>query len=463
MRSRIQHEITEIKDRLLQMSSMSEEAVRTAIQASQRQDSELAKRVMEQDWEIDYAEVEIHGLILRTLALQQPMAVDLRFLAAALQITSQLERAGDHAVNIAEQVINLTEKSNIIAVASPNLTDMARQALKMLADAINSFVYNDADLAYRVISQDKEVDDLYTKVLSEEIKTMEKDVSEVRPGVYHIILAINIERIADLATNIAEDVVFLVEGRLIRHEEGKEKPVAVAPHAEAKEPAEGELRPCPERPVSGRREPLECLENHARHVHDCLEKTMLAVKAYMEGRKEDFERYANEVTELEHAADMIKRNVRAHLPKGIIMPIDKFELFLYLNEQDAIAGSAEDLLEWLTYRSPLFSEDLRVRIEKLMLKCVSLVEELPRIINGARTYFETGDEETRVWIKDKIRDLRIEEHDADIMEHQLKRKVFSKDEDPVTVFYMVRLVELIGSTADHAESAVDILRSMIAK
>ncbi len=463
MRSRIQHEITEIKDRLLKLSSMSEEAVRTAIQASQRQDSELARRVIEQDWEIDYAEIEIHGLILRTMALQQPMAVDLRFLAAALQITSQLERVGDHAVNIAEQVINLTEKSNIVAEASPNLTDMARQALKMLADAINSFVYNDADLAYRVINEDKKVDDLYTEVLDEEIKNMEQDVSGVRPGVYHIILAINIERIADLATNIAEDVIFLVEGRLIRHDDDDEKLVAVTPPSQPKQPSETELRPCPGSPDTGRREPLECLENHARHVYDCLTKTLLALKAYMEGRKEDFERYTNEVMELEHAADMIKRNVRAHLPKGIIMSIDKFELFLYLNEQDAIAGSAEDLLEWLTYRNPQFPEDLRTSIEKLMYKCVNLVEELPKIINGARTYFETGDEETRIWIKDKIRDLRIEEHDADVMEHQLKRKVFSKDEDPVTVFYMVRLIELIGSTADHAESAVDILRSMIAK
>lgn len=448
MTSRIQCEIAEIKNLLLRMSALVEEAVRTAVHAWQKGDVELAQRVIDQDREIDASEMRIDSLALKTLALQQPMAVDLRFLTSAQQIAAQLERVGDHAVNIAEQVHGLMKREPGTTPVSTGLNEMAGVAIQMLADSINAFVYGDAVLAHAVRDRDNEVDDLYSEIVQGETATMERDPQGVRPGLYHIILALNVERIGDLATNIAEDVIFLVEGRILRHE--GEKGVE-----------EGPVGPVP--PGRTRREPLECLENHALTVHQCLEKAVEAVHAYMENNTIRFVEFSNEVNELEHAADLIKRNVRAHLPKGIIMPIDKFELFFYLNEQDAIADTAEDMLEWIAYRRVSFPSDVQKGIATLLAKCLETTKDIPSILHAARTYFQTADEKVRVHVKDAIRAVRVKEHDADVIEHELKKAIFSSDLDSLSVTYLIRLAEIVGRSADHAENAMDILRSMIAR
>jgi len=453
MTSRMRRDIAEIKNMLLQMSALAEEAVRTAVLASQQQDLNLAEKVIERDWEVDNLEAQIDSLVLKTMALQQPMAVDLRFLTSASKIAEQLERVGDHAVNISEQVINLVKHSDAVAVSHPGVREMASLAVKMLGESINAFVYSDTAMAYEVRVRDAEVDDLYIEVMNEAVAAMEGNRSDVRAGVYQIILALNIERIADLATNIAEDVIFLVDGRLLRHDEERESREGPAQEAGGCQPAEGR-----------RREPLECLENHAKYVHQCFEKALHALDAYMEGNEKAFLTYQEQVSELEQAADMIKRNVRAHLPKGIIMPIDKFELFLYLNEQDAIADTSEDLLEWLTYRRPKFAPEFKSGIRTLYQKCLLISQSLSPIIHAARTYFETGDEDVRVHIKDSIRALRVHEHDADVMEHKMKGLVFSlAPQDSQCNCYLLRLVELVGEAADRAETAADIMRSMIAR
>ncbi len=458
MTTRIQRDIAEIKNTLLQMSALVEESVRTAVQAWQQQDVDLARRVVERDWEIDKIEVQVDGLVLKTLALQQPMAVDLRFLTSAMQIAEQLERVGDHSVNIAEQVKGILKRTDLDLISSQGLREMAGLAIKMLGDSINAFVYGDPEMAHNVLAQDKDVDDLYIKVVGQEMEKMEKRPSDVRPGVYHIILALNLERIADLATNIAEDVIFLVEGRLIRH--GEEATYEVTSLEEKEEEEKDEI--CP-KPDKGRREPLECLENHAKHVHECLEHASLAIDAYLEEDREKFDHYVEVVSELEHTADLISRNVRSHLPKGIIMPIDKFELFLYLKEQDDIADTAEDMLEWLTYRSIKFPNDIKEGIREIIHKCLEITNGLVPIIHAARTYFQTGDEDVRIHVKDAIRDLRKQEHDADVLEHKLKKKAFTSDLDSLSIYYLIHLIELVGKSADHAESAADILRSMIAR
>jgi phosphate transport system regulatory protein PhoU len=452
-------DITEIKNMLLEMSGLAEEAVRSAVLACQKQDAELASRVIDSDSEIDKIELNIDSMVLKTLALQQPMAVDLRFLTSAMQIAEQLERVGDHAVNMAEQLATFVKKTDIIDLSSPALKDMAASAIKMLGNSINAFVYSDAGMAYEILKKDKDVDDLYALVLHEEIDSMGLDKGEIRSGVYHIILALNIERIADLATNIAEDVIFMVEGRLARHGENL-SPFPVKGDTAAS--ASGDIEAsnvCP----SKRREPLECLENHAKQVAQCMEQAVAGVLAYIDNNEELFKKAITNVNEIEHAADLIKRNVRAHMPKGIIMPIDKFELFSYLNEQDAIADTAEDVLEWLTYKKMEIHVALRERLDNLLKKCLGVTQMLIPILNAARTFFETGDEEVRKHIKESIYKLRVEEHEADLVEHDLKREVFNLNLDPLKTFYLIRLIELVGKTADRAENAADMMRSMVAR
>ncbi len=511
MTVRVQKEIAEIKNLLLQMSAIVEESVRTSILAWQQRNPDLAQRVIDHDWEIDDMENKIDTLCLKTLALQQPMAADLRFLTSAMQIAEQLERVGDHAVNISEKVYELAEEYDTLTItASPKLKEMAKFALSMLADSINSFVYNDSLLAWEVRRRDKVVDELYSQVLHDEIHAIEASKREIRAGVSHIILALNIERIADLATNIAEDVIFYVEGKMVRHiekettsshrEDSPSHPadspedkgshaVHDAPsytHSERISSEEAEIgQKTPYyAPIKGdidtvkdsyasicvskeaehkKREPLECLENHAKYVADCFEEAKIALAAYFDKDIKRFEVNAKNVTDLEHAADLISRNVRAHLPKGIIMPIDKFELFLYLQEEDNIADTAEDIVEWLSYRMPDVGDEIKEAILDLCAKCLVICKDLKPIIHAARTYFQTGDEDVRMHIKDKILALRTQEHEADIMEHRLKGFIFKEITQPIDTIYLLKLVELIGRAADHAENAADILRSMIAK
>ncbi|MGC9021741.1 MAG: phosphate signaling complex protein PhoU [Dissulfurimicrobium sp.] len=462
MTTRMKRDITAIKNMLLEMSGLVEEAVRSAVLACQKQDVELADKVIDADHEINKMELDIDNFVLKTLALQQPMAVDLRFLTSAMQIAEQLERVGDHAVNMAEQLVSLIRKSDIIDLSSSALKDMANSAIKMLGSSINAFVYSDSGMAYEVLKKDKEVDDLYALVLKEEIKSMGLNKSDIRSGVYHIILALNIERIADLATNIAEDVIFLVEGRLARHGEGLPLSVGGASEGEVGLSEVDAVGTCSAK-LGKRCEPLECLENHAKQVVQCMEQAVAGVTAYINDDEELFKKAIADVSEIEHAADLIKRNVRAHLPKGIIMPIDKFELFLYLNEQDSIADTAEDVLEWLTYKKMEIPLVLRSGLDDLLNKCLEVTKMLPPIINAARTFFETGDEDVRKHIKENIYKLRVKEHEADLMEHGLKKEVFTLDLDPLQTFYLIKLVELVGKTADRAENAADIMRSMVAR
>ncbi|MGQ9499616.1 MAG: phosphate signaling complex protein PhoU [Dissulfurimicrobium sp.] len=462
MTIRKNRDITEIKNMLLEMSGLVEEAVRSAVLACQKQDAELANRVIESDSEIDKIELNIDSMVLKTLALQQPMAVDLRFLTSAMQIAKQLERVGDHAVNMAEQLATFVKKSDIIDLSSPALKDMASAAIKMLGNSINAFVYSDAGMAYEILKKDKDVDDLYALVLNEEIDSMGLNKEEIRSGVYHIILALNIERIADLATNIAEDVIFMVEGKLVRHSKNL-SPFPVKGDTEASTSGDIEASNVCSSKQGKRREPLECLENHAKQISQCMEHAVAGVLAYIDNNEELFKKAITNVNEIEHAADLIKRNVRAHIPKGIIMPIDKFELFLYLNEQDAIANTAEDVIEWLTYKKMEIHVTLRGHLDNLLKKCLGITQMLLPILNAARTFFETGDEEVRKHIKESIYKLRVQEHEADLMEHELKRKVFDLNLDPLKTFYLIRLIELIGKTADRAENAADIMRSMVAR
>ncbi len=459
MTTRVQRDIAEIKNTLLQMSALAEESVRTAVQAWQNHDQELASRVIERDWEIDKIEVQVDSLILKTLVLQQPMAADLRFLTSAMQIAEQLERVGDHSVNIAEQVKSILQRVEVDTVPSTGLKEIAARAIKMLGDSINAFVYADPDLAREVLTQDRDVDELYASVVGKEIDKMEVSPGEVRPGVYHIILALNLERIADLATNIAEDVIFLVEGRLMRHGMDEEYSLDHGRETDEPLPEEG-VCPAPE---SKRREPLECLENHAKRVTACFEAAARAIKAHLDGDSEEFKRLAEEASEMEHAADLISRNVRSHLPKGIIMPIDKFELFLYLKEEDDVADTAEDVLEWLTYHDSIFPSKVKKELIALVNDCLEITNALVPMIHAARTYFQTGDEEVRNHVKDRIRHLRSMEHDADVREHGLKKEIFAQDLPPLTTYHLIHLVELVGESADHAEKAADILRSMIAR
>ena len=210
--------------------------------------------------------------------------------------------------------------------------------------------------------------------------------------------------------------------------------------------------------------PFERLQDHAEKVKECAWAFQQAIECHISEKCKTFEQFRQNVTIIESEADAIKRSIRGHLPKGTLMPVDKFQLFRYLREQDRVLDAVEDALNWLSYRSkPGIPKELQKEFFLLVDATIDPIEELTTMVSEARKYFKNFSEKQRTLIKDIIRNLRRQEHEADKVEAMIKKKIFNMDIDPVTIFHMIRLAEIIGSIADHAENAGDMMRAMIAK
>ena len=210
--------------------------------------------------------------------------------------------------------------------------------------------------------------------------------------------------------------------------------------------------------------PFDGLQEHAEKVKECAWVFQRAIECIIEDRCEDFEHFRKDISKLESEADAIKRRIRGHLPKGTLLPVDKFEVFRYLGEQDKVLDVVEEGLDWLSFRAAAgIPEKLEKDFMLLVASVMDPIEELSKMVAEARKYFSNFSEDQRVVVKDIIRNLRAYEHEADKLEDAAKEKIFNAIEDPVAVFHLIRLTEIIGSIADHAENAGDMMRAMIAK
>jgi phosphate transport system protein len=208
-------ELSHVKVRLLTMSGEAEAALGLSVEALLERDPDKAHRVILGDRVIDSMEVEIEEQCINLLALQQPMARDLRMLTSALKIANDLERVGDHAVNIAQSAERLTQSRPI--APEPEIIEMARLARDMLSDALEAFIRGDAAAGREVCLRDDKVDALHRSVFRILLTHMMEDPHMIGAGMELFLVSRNLERVADLATNIGEDVVFLVEGKSIKH------------------------------------------------------------------------------------------------------------------------------------------------------------------------------------------------------------------------------------------------------
>jgi phosphate transport system protein len=208
-------ELSELRSLLLEMSTLAEDLVRHAIESFREGDSALAEAVVLGDRELDAIEMEVEDRCIHLLALQQPLARDLRFIAMAMKVSNDLERVGDHAVNIAQTVQRLGEFPPL--VQPPEIEEMARLASGMLSDALDGFVRGDAAAAREVCTRDDRVDALHESMFRILLTHMMEDPRRIGAAMEIFLVSRNLERIGDLATNVAEDTVFLVEGRSIRH------------------------------------------------------------------------------------------------------------------------------------------------------------------------------------------------------------------------------------------------------
>ena len=214
-------ELRELKEKILFEGSLVEKAVRNAIKALQSRDSELARRVIEDDDLINTKEVEIEEFCIKLLALRQPAAKDLRFITTAVKINYDLERMGDMAVNVCERVLDLNLEPQLKPYI--DLPEMAEIAQMMVKESLEAFVREDVQLAWKVTNEDEKVDQLTEQIFRELLTYMSEDMKAISRSTRLLFIAKYLERLADHAVSIAELVIFLVEGKIIRHRKYSEK------------------------------------------------------------------------------------------------------------------------------------------------------------------------------------------------------------------------------------------------
>jgi len=210
-----ERELEGLKKRILSLGAMVEERVRMAIKAMETRDRKLAKKVIDADDEVDQMEVDVEEECLKILALYQPVAIDLRFIVAVIKINNDLERIGDIAVNIAERAAFLATQ---IKVDIPfDFAGMAEKTQLMLKKSLDSLVNMDSNLAWEVGAADDEVDAINRDMYLQVQEGIRKDIDRMECLIHLLQVSRHLERIADHATNIAEDVIYMISGEIVRH------------------------------------------------------------------------------------------------------------------------------------------------------------------------------------------------------------------------------------------------------
>ena len=213
-----QEELEQLKTRLLEMGGLAEDRVRTAVESLVSRETALVDRVIAGDEPINRLHIEIDNRCFTLLALHQPMAVDLRAIVSAVKINTDLERVGDLAVNIAEAATRYLKHPPVKELI--DIPRMASIAQAMLRDALDAYVHRDLALAEAVLNEDDNLDALKTQVFRELLTYMLSDPTKIEPSLDLILISRHLERIGDHATNVAEDVIFMVSARDVRHHAG---------------------------------------------------------------------------------------------------------------------------------------------------------------------------------------------------------------------------------------------------
>ena len=210
-----QREIEKSKKMILSIAAEVEESLQKALKSLKERDGKLAKKVMEYDKTIDRMEIEVEEECLKILALHQPVAIDLRFIVSVLKINNDLERIGDLAANIAERALYLSGQDPI--EIAPSIIEMAPEVQQMLKKSLDALINMDTDLANEVLEADEKVDDLHAGMYEYIQEVVKKSPDSINSQLHLMGVSRYLERIADHATNIAEDVIYMVDGEISRH------------------------------------------------------------------------------------------------------------------------------------------------------------------------------------------------------------------------------------------------------
>ena len=214
-------ELHNVKKNLLEMATLVEKSITKSLEALKNKDLKMTSTVREIDHQIDKFEISIEDMCIELIARHQPVGSDLRFLIGVIKMTNDLERVGDHAVNITDCIKFLVEQPQIRPVT--NIWSMAEIVNEMLKESVESFIHNDAAKAQKVCARDNEVDKMRNEIIRIQLTYMLEEPDKIGSAIQYISVAKNLERIADLSTNICEDVIYITQARIIKHHAEEQK------------------------------------------------------------------------------------------------------------------------------------------------------------------------------------------------------------------------------------------------
>jgi predicted phosphate transport protein (TIGR00153 family) len=210
--------------------------------------------------------------------------------------------------------------------------------------------------------------------------------------------------------------------------------------------------------------PFEKVHEHATKVGSCGPIFLKAVKSFLEGDMDRFELLKEEIRDIEAECDTIKRNIRSHLPRNILMPVEKPLLFGFLREADKVVDCVKNALYWLSYLSKPFPVEARKEYLLLIKEVSDFLGLLPEMVQRAHTFFISRIEGDRILVKDIVKEIRFRERESDYLEKSLMVRLCADEEmDPKVFFLMIRLIETTGDIADHLENSADMIRAMVAR
>ncbi|UCF71471.1 MAG: phosphate signaling complex protein PhoU [candidate division WOR-3 bacterium] len=210
-----------VKKKLVEMAAMVEESITKSLEALKKRDLEMAAQVTELDHRIDKLEMAIEDMCIELIARHQPVGSDLRFLIGAIKMNNDLERMGDHSVNMSDSVRYLTDSPEIGQIV--NIWNMAKIVNEMLRESVESFIHNDAVRAQKVCERDSIVDGMRNETIRILLTHMLEEPEKIGPAIQYLLVAKNLERIGDLSTNICEDVIYIAQARVIKHHAEEER------------------------------------------------------------------------------------------------------------------------------------------------------------------------------------------------------------------------------------------------
>ncbi|MCK4941179.1 phosphate signaling complex protein PhoU [candidate division WOR-3 bacterium] len=213
-------ELQNVKRKLVEMAALVEESITKSLDGLKKKSAEMASEIREIDHKIDELEIAIEDMCIELIARHQPVGSDLRFLIGAIKMNNDLERMGDHSVNIADCIEYVIEGPHIAQIT--NIWSMAKIVKEMLRESVESFIHNDAARAQKVCERDSVVDEMRNETIRILLTYMLKEPEKIGSAIQYLLVAKNLERIADLSTNICEDVIYIAQARVIKHHaEGK--------------------------------------------------------------------------------------------------------------------------------------------------------------------------------------------------------------------------------------------------